>query len=356
MSKGHTAGWWRVGLSLALLWGWAVTVPAATTDELATAEVRYRDVPVEHRFDGRVEAIHRSTVSAQIAARVSEVLFDVNDYVERGQVLVRFRDTEPRARLKRAEAAYQAALARLQRVEADYARLAALVRKKLVSRARMDKVTAERKAARARVRSTRAARVEAEEQLKHTLVRAPYSGYVVKRQVEVGELATPGMPLMTGVSLEALRVVTDLPQRLLAAVRARQEARIYLPGASAGAPLVPVRITFFPYADPHTHGFRVRLRLPEGRHDLFPGMFVEVGFVTGERRALVVPATSLVHRSEVTGVYVVDADGRPWLRQVRIGRRLADGAVVVLAGLDAGERVALDPVRAVRRYKAANAE
>jgi multidrug efflux pump subunit AcrA (membrane-fusion protein) len=76
-------------------------------------------------------------------------------------------------------------------------------------------------------------------------------------------------------------------------------------------------------------------------------MFVKVGFVTGERDELLVPASAMVERSEVTGVYVVGADGRVALRQVRAGRRI-DGRVEILAGLDAGEKVATDPVAALK--------
>jgi multidrug efflux pump subunit AcrA (membrane-fusion protein) len=76
-------------------------------------------------------------------------------------------------------------------------------------------------------------------------------------------------------------------------------------------------------------------------------MFVKVGFVTGEAGRILVPAGSLVERSEVTAVYVVDAAGRPSLRQVRVGERI-DDRVEVLSGLAPGERVALDPLAAIK--------
>lgn len=90
----------------------------------------------------------------------------------------------------------------------------------------------------------------------------------------------------------------------------------------------------------------MRVQLPEGVQGLFPGMFVKVAFVTGERSRLVVPVAAVVYRSEVTGVYVVGQDGRVAFRQIRAGRRTADGNMEVLAGLDAGETVALEPLQA----------
>jgi hypothetical protein len=74
-------------------------------------------------------------------------------------------------------------------------------------------------------------------------------------------------------------------------------------------------------------------------------MFVKVGFVTGESRRLLVPRSAIVERSEMRAVYVVAADGRASLRQVRLGHTSGD-RVEILAGLAAGERVAVDPTAA----------
>jgi len=86
--------------------------------------------------------------------------------------------------------------------------------------------------------------------------------------------------------------------------------------------------------------------LPEGGHeDVYPGMFAKVAFATGEAQVLLVPAAAVVHRSEVTAVYVIDAQGNVRFRQIRTGAVHGD-KVEVLAGLSTGERVALDPIRA----------
>ena len=80
-------------------------------------------------------------------------------------------------------------------------------------------------------------------------------------------------------------------------------------------------------------------------------MFVKVAFVIGRERLLTVPRQAVVYRSEVTGVYVIDDQGRVRLRHVRTGRPTGDDNVAVLSGLSEGERVALDPVAAGARLK-----
>ena len=163
-------------------------------------------------------------------------------------------------------------------------------------------------------------------------------------------MATVGTPLMTGLSLEHLRVIVDVPQSDIAALRSDGDARVELPD---GRTLTAVETRVFPYADASTHTFRVRLRLAEGQHGIYPGMWVKVRFDTGEEDALLIPESAVVRRSELTAVYVVGADGAPRLRQVRLGRPQADGRIAILAGLDDGERVVTDPAAARQALAAA---
>jgi RND family efflux transporter MFP subunit len=206
----------------------------------------------------------------------------------------------------------------------------------------MDQATATLAGAQAAFESAQARLEQAQEQLAYTEIRAPFAGIVIQRHVQTGEIATPGQPIMSGVSLEDLRVIVDVPQSVIPSVRSGAGARVYLDDGTA---LTPGRITIFPFADLGSNTFKVRLDLPRNIQALFPGMFVKIGFATGDRRELAVPKAAVVHRSEVTGVYVVGAEGQVQFRQIRLGRDL-DDAYAVLAGLSEGEQVALDPIAA----------
>lgn len=304
--------------------------------QLESAAARVETRPLERVLDGKIEAVHEATVSAQTSGRVVELNYDVDDYVEKDAILLRFRDKEQRAR-------YNAAKAQYEEAQAEYQRVKDIFEKKLVAKSALDK-------AEARLKSTKAAYEQAAEELENTRVRAPYSGIVVRRHVEVGELASVGQPLFTGISLEELRASVNIPQDMVNVVRKRQKARVLLD--SNGTDSVPgesLRIS--PYADPQSHTFNVRVNLPQGDHGIYPGMFVKVAFVVDEAERLLVPREAIVHRSEVTGAYVIDDQGQLQLRQLRIGEQYPDGMIEVLAGLQAGEKVALDPVRATAVYK-----
>lgn len=328
-----------VRVSLVLVCLAATMAGGAWASDLSTLTTEYETVPRERSFDGLVEAERRSTVSSQVAARIEELPFDVDDYVERGDIIVGFRDQQAAADLKQAEAAARETRARLEQAEANHERIRQLHSQQRISQADMDRSTADLQSARARVEAASGALLGAQERFENTVVRAPFAGIVVERHVELGEMATMGSPLMTGLSLEHLRVVVDVPQQDIGALRGEGQAWVDLPD---GDSLEAQNVRIFPYAEASTHTFRARLRLPEGQHGIYPGMWVKVRFLTGEEEALLVPASAVVRRSELTGVYVLRDDGTPRLRQVRLGRELPDGRVTVLAGLEPGEAVVVD--------------
>lgn len=307
--------------------------------ELKQLQVKVEPVQRERAFDGVLEAVNQSTVAAQTAGRVLELNVDVNDTVQKGQVLLRLRDAEPRAQLSAARAAYEEAQAQYERVQAVYD-------KQLVARAQMDRATAARDRARAALDT-------AQEQEGNAVIRAPYAGIVTARQIQVGELAVPGRPVVSLLSLDKLRVVIDVPQSFMPALRNQAGARVLLPD---GATLPAGALTVFPYADEHSHTFRVRVELPEaGSHGVYPGQLVKVQFAYRSEPGLMVPGAALVRRGELSGLYLVTEKGALEFRAVRPGAQLADGRIEILSGLAAGEHVALDPVAAAARILAQQA-
>ena len=167
---------------------------------------------------------------------------------------------------------------------------------------------------------------------------------VSARHIELGEMATPGKPLMTGFDPATLRVAATVPQTQVAAIRAVGKARVEIP--SLGKWIDVKQMTIVPAADPRTHTTRIRLELPEDARGVYPGVFARAHFVTGKAPRLLAPREAVVRRSEVTAVYVVDEKGRPQLRQVRLGGASDEQSIEILSGLKPGERVALDPVKA----------
>jgi multidrug efflux pump subunit AcrA (membrane-fusion protein) len=133
-----------------------------------------------------------------------------------------------------------------------------------------------------------------------------------------------------------------LPQAVLVAAKLEAPVSIEIP--TLGRMFTAKGVITLPVADTRTHTTRVRLALPEAA-ELLPGQYARALFATGHTRALAIPASAVLRRSEVTAVYVLDRSGAARLRQVRLGEPAGDGLVEVLAGLVPGERVSLEPVR-----------
>ena len=168
---------------------------------------------------------------------------------------------------------------------------------------------------------------------------------VAARHVELGEMATPGKPLMTGFDPGTLRVSATVPQAQVAAIQAGAKARIELPSVARW--IQAASLTIVPAADPRTHTSQVRIGLPAEVRGVYPGVYAKAHFVTGRKSALLVPRAAVLRRSELTAVYVVSDSVQ--LRQVRLGEAADESSIEVLAGLKPGERVALDPVKAGMR-------
>lgn len=372
---------------------------------LDTALVQYTYVPELHEFDGSIEAINRSTLSAQTSGIVETIHYDVDDMVEKGSVIVRIRSTNQRAgleqakaglnqseanlrqniaslseiqaRLKAAKASYEEAVTRAAEAQTDFNRISEIYQKRLIPKAEYDRAQTTLKTSRSQVEAARAqmdagnaqlkatqaqlegakanlvasrAQVEqAGEQLGYTTLIAPYSGIVTERHIELGETVNPGTPIMTGISLDQLRVIVEVPQRLITTAREHQQVYVRLDGSDK--PISVKSITFFPYAYPKTNAFKVRIDLQDGVDGLYPGMFVKAAFLMGMERVLSVPKEAVVIRSEVTGIYVQKKDGSLAFRQIRVGLPVDANAVRVLSGLDDGETVVLDPVLAAITLK-----
>jgi RND family efflux transporter MFP subunit len=168
---------WVLAATAVLAWG-ADEPPASPAQALASVSVELQTIDRETLLDGSLEAVNRSTVAAETNARVIELPFDVNDYVKKGDIIVRFRDTEQQEQVRSAEANLREAQARRNEARQDYERISDIYARKLIAKSQMDSATAAYASAKARVNAAQAALNQANERLEHMVARAPYSGIV----------------------------------------------------------------------------------------------------------------------------------------------------------------------------------
>jgi RND family efflux transporter MFP subunit len=316
---------------------------AAAPGPVAQYEVAYRDVPDMISAEGVVEAVRQSTLAAQIAGQIVELRVRVGDSVKAGQVLARIDPRAAEQAVAGSQSQVAEAQAGLNNALRNYERSKELFAKKFLSKAALDQAELDFKAAQARVAALQANAGQASTARTYTNITAPYAGMVAATPIEVGDMATPGRPLVTVFDPANMRVIATLSQSSLREVKLNLPVRVDVPALRRS--VTAKQITLIPLADSRTHTVRLRLELGDAGA-LLPGQFARAYFITGMARKLLIPQQAVLRRSEVTGVYVVGAGAVPQLRQIRAGDVTADGFVEVLAGLHEGERVALEPIKA----------
>lgn len=326
----------------------AVAAPGPSDDgpqPLATVPVRARTDAGAVSFDGVVQAVKQTTLAAQVAGAVVALPIKAGEHVKEGQLLVQLDARAARQQASAAAAQVQAARAAQDAATREFERQSQLFAKNYISRAALDQAEAQYKTAQAQATAELASAEAARTQSGFYVVRAPYEGLVSDVPVVLGDMAMPGRALLTLYDPRTLRVSAVLPQTVAALLAKDQPVTVELPGV--GARIVPVRWEVLPTADPATHTVELRADLPP-HTGAFPGSFARAWLLSSaEPTRLSVPARSVVRRAELTAVYVLAADGRPLLRQVRLGRASGE-EVEVLTGVSAGERVVLDPQAAAR--------
>jgi membrane fusion protein, multidrug efflux system len=331
----------------------AVVAPAASaaggSSALASVAVASATSAQAAAYDGVVEALRQTVVSAQVPGAVVAVQAKAGDRVKAGQVLLRLDARAAEQQAGAAAAQVQAARAQHEAATREFERQKQLFQKNYISQAALDRAEAQYKSAQAQAAAQLAAAGAARTESGFYVVKAPYDGIVAAVAVVLGDMAMPGKPLLTVYDPAALRVSAAVPQsaarRLAATPAAAPQAE--LPG-SAVERIMPAHWQVLPAVDPATHTMEVRLELPPDTPAV-PGMFARVWLPGSgsDTPRITVPATAVVRRAELSAVYVIGADGKPLLRQVRLGSA-GGGSVEVLSGLGAGERVALDPQAAAR--------
>ncbi|MEO8124509.1 MAG: efflux RND transporter periplasmic adaptor subunit [Burkholderiales bacterium] len=334
----------------------AASAAGEATAQLATAAVQTAGAAQGRAFDGVVEAVRQTVVAAQVPGAVTALDVKAGDVVKAGQVLARIDARAAEQTAASSEAQVKSAQAMLDVARKDYERQQQLFKKDYISQAALERAESQFKATQAHAAALLSQAGAARTQSGFYVVRAPYAGIVAEVPVAVGDMAMPGRALLTIYEAGALRVTAAVPQSAL--VNGGQGGQSgEVKGAKVEFPALPADRRWFaapsaqvlPTVDAATHSVTLRIPLPADFQGAAPGSFARV-WLPGAADAsaqLAIPASAVVRRAEMTGVYVVDAKGMPQLRQVRLGRATGD-SVEVLAGVAAGERVALDPQAAAQ--------
>jgi RND family efflux transporter MFP subunit len=357
-----------LGISLVLLTSCGSEPPRRSATSPTTpvavqvATVSTQAWPAVYEATGTVRARTAGTVSSQVMGYVQQVSVQVGDHVREGQILVTLdaRELEEGVRgaeagraeassaIPEAESAVAAAKANLDLAQTTFKRIEDLAAKKSISNQEFDEASARVKAAQANYEMARSKRAQldprlarAEQELRsatimrdYAKIAAPFAGIVTAKSVEPGNLATPGVPLLTIERDGVYRLEASVDESRLPSARAGAAVEVALEGVERR---LNARVSeVVPAVDAASRSSIVKIDLP-AVPQLRSGMFGRAFFPLGSREVVVAPASAIVERGQLQSVFVVE-DGTARTRLVTTGQRAKD-TVEVLSGLSAGEKI-----------------
>jgi RND family efflux transporter MFP subunit len=317
--------------------------PAATSRPLPVMTAS-AGAPLEYTAVGSVVSAQRVEVASRLSGYIRDMLVQEGDRVRRGQLLARLDAADVEGGIRQGQAAGGAAEAALRDAQIDLERFQRLFERGSVSDNELRKVRLKFEAAREARNQARAGLDTALAQRAYAEITSPVDGVVVARHKRTGDLAVPGAPLLTLESGRGLLFETFVAEAQVAAIAAGKAVEVRVDGLPA--PLKGTVSRVVPSGDPVSRSYQVKIALPE-TVGLMPGMFGRAAFGLGASSAPLVPRRALVERGGLTGVFVVDGEGRARFRWLRIAREWPD-QVEVSAGLAADERFVAAATPALR--------
>lgn len=323
----------------------AKELPAPSPDNRAPVSAAVVTAQMENwteigELTGTVEPLIRVSPGTKLMGRVALVAVQEGDRVAQGQLLARLDSKDLEAAVVQAEAGIKMAEAQQVNAAAMHRRMTVLERRGSATEKNLEDATAGLRMAEAGLEQTRANWAAAKVMLSYAEIKAPVSGYVTAKRIEAGDMAAPGMPLFTIEDLSQVKVRAEVPESAIVGLSKGTPARVRIDALNEEYSGTVDQLV--PAGDPRSRTFEVKVGLLNPAGTIRSNMFARLLLPGSGRRALSVPRTAVVTRGELTGLFVLDQDGKARLRWIRLGREKQD-RVEVISGLSAGERYLPEP-------------
>lgn len=300
--------------------------PAATSLPAVEVEVEtlaLSEVPIQVELAGTLQAVEQVTISARVAGQIEKLPVQIGSKVKKGDLLVKIAAAEIDARVQQAET-------QLAQARRNLARETRLLQVNASTRTKVKTLTE-------LVQINEAVYREAQTILGYTQINAPFSGTITDKPVDVGDQASPGVPLLKLENGTDLEVVIQVPEGL--ALPLTLESRLPLTVPAAGLTLNAQIREISPTVDPASRTTQIKLMLPPAPR-LHSGQFARVALSDNQAKTLLINSETLRKNGQLHQVFVAE-QGLARMRLVRIGAEF-DGRTEILSGLQAGDQVVID--------------
>ncbi|MBK8952650.1 MAG: efflux RND transporter periplasmic adaptor subunit [Chitinophagaceae bacterium] len=292
---------------------------------------------------GQVEAIQTANISTRMMGTITRIYVKVGDRVRKGQTLVSINSQDLTAKRAQTVAAISEAQANVNNAQKDYERFTNLYNKQSASAKELDNVTLQYNAAKARLEAATQMKNEVSAMMTYSNLTAPFDGVVTQRMADEGNMANPGMPLLTVEQNTQLQVSATVSESDISLLKKGQKAQVEVKAIGKSLECVVSEIS--PSSQFTGGQYQVKLNIPEkDKKELYAGMYVNV-FIPVNRpegkqentNSILVPTASLIQNDQLTELYTISSNNTAILRLVRTGKTFGD-KTEILSGLGQNEK------------------
>lgn len=326
-----------------------ITMISCKSDEKTTIEdtssviaVKVNQVAAEQltpflSVSGKIQAETSADLSTRMMGYVTKVHVNVGDKVNKGQLLVSINNADLQAKRAQSNAGITEAKAAFINAEKDYNRFKNLFADNSASQKELDDMSARYEMAKARLEAANQMKNEVNAQFAYSNISAPFSGVITSKTIEPGDMANPGMPLMSIEVPGDFEVVAMVPETEISQIKNGIEVDVQIASIDK---TVKGKVSEVSTSAKHTGGqYLVKIALEDNHTALLSGMFATVQFPverSSERTMVLIPTEAIITNGQLSGVYTVSQSNTAILRWLRLGRTFGN-QVEVLSGLGAEE-------------------
>ena len=289
---------------------------------------------------GKIEAENSANLSTRMMGFVTKIHVKVGQKVGAGQLLVSINNTDLQAKKAQVDASILQATAGYNNAKKDYDRFVNLFKQQSASQKELDDMTARYEMAKAGLEGAKQMRNEVMAQFSYSNITAPFSGTVTNTFVKEGDMANPGMPLVSVEGASRLQVTAMVSENDIAKIKKGMTVKVLVKSSNA---TLAGKVSEVSSSATNTSGqYLVKINLDKTDASVLSGMFVNVQFPVENKvevtqnGVFTVPESALVRQGQLTGIYTIGTGNVAILRWLRTGKNFGD-QVAILSGLSASE-------------------
>jgi RND family efflux transporter MFP subunit len=294
---------------------------------------------------GSIVPDQQSKIASRLMGYIRNLNIQVGQSVKEGQLLFAIDPTDINSQIRQAQSAVAQARAALADAKADYERFSKLYKQQSVPQQQFDKMKLQYQVAQENLSAAEAGYEQAKGQMRYADVKAPFDGVVVQKLAVTGDLAAPGNPVLILENRQLMSVQVEVSSDLYRLLKLGDVADVTIEGREGVVSGVISNLVAA--ANPITRTHTVKLSLSGAPVGINSGAFARVAFKRGDRTTMLVPASAVLTRGGIVGLFVVGADDVARFRMVRTGLMQGDN-VEIQAGLELGEKVLLSSAQPAR--------